>query len=308
MTSEIAIPGDEAHAVRTRLTALGLPGLIDVHTHFMPDRLMDKVWAYFDSAGPLVGRVWPIAYRTSTAQRLAAVRERGVLAFPSLNYPHKPGMAQWLNDWSADFAARQPDCLQSATFFPETEAAAYVREAIERGARIVKAHVQVGGYDPNDPLLDAVWTALEASAVPVVIHAGDGPVPGTHTGPDGIRTLLQRFPELTLIVAHMGMPDYADFLDLAERHPRVYLDTTMSFTAFTEASQPFPRERLPQLLELGDRILFGSDFPNIPYPYLEAVDAVLGLGLGDDWARKVLHDNAARLFGGARVDADAPRL
>jgi len=27
------------------------------------------------------------------------------------------------------------------------------------------------------------------------------------------------------------------------------------------------------------------------------VDAVLGMGLGVEWERKVLHDNAARLFG-----------
>ena len=35
---------------------LGLPGLVDIHVHFMPDRVLQKVWAYFDSAGPLTGR------------------------------------------------------------------------------------------------------------------------------------------------------------------------------------------------------------------------------------------------------------
>jgi uncharacterized protein len=52
----------EASDVRAVWTALGLPGIIDVHTHFMPERVMDKVWAYFDTAGPLTGREWPIAY------------------------------------------------------------------------------------------------------------------------------------------------------------------------------------------------------------------------------------------------------
>ena len=47
---------------------------------------------------------------------------------------------------------------------------------------------------------------------------------------------------------------------------------------------------------LGDRVLFGSDFPNIPDPYEHAVDAVVDLGLGDEWVRGVLHDNAARLL------------
>ncbi|MCW2708725.1 MAG: amidohydrolase, partial [Frankiales bacterium] len=49
--------------------SLGLPGLIDLHVHFMPRNVMDKVWAYFDAAGPLTGVPWPIAYRTEEEDR-----------------------------------------------------------------------------------------------------------------------------------------------------------------------------------------------------------------------------------------------
>lgn len=159
-----------------------------------------------------------------------------------------------------------------------------------------KAHVQVGDYDPNDPLLDQVWGTLEDSRTPVVIHAGHGPAPGRFTGPAGMVRLLDRFPRLVLVVAHMGLPDYGDFLDLAGRFDSVHLDTTMAFTSFTEATHPFPPGLIPQLRDLGDRIVFGSDFPNIPYSYLDAIDAVLGLDLGVEWNRAVLHDNAAALF------------
>ena len=31
---------------------LGLPGLIDIHTHFLPERMLRRVWAHFDEAGP----------------------------------------------------------------------------------------------------------------------------------------------------------------------------------------------------------------------------------------------------------------
>jgi len=51
--------------------ALGLPGLVDLHVHFMPENVLDKVWAYFDAAGPLTGRPWPIEYRTDEADRLS---------------------------------------------------------------------------------------------------------------------------------------------------------------------------------------------------------------------------------------------
>ncbi|GAA3952058.1 amidohydrolase family protein [Gordonia caeni] len=287
----------EAEAVRDFTAQVGLDGLIDVHTHFMPKSVLDKVWAYFDSAGPMIGREWPIAYRADEDTRVATLREFGVRAFSSMIYPHKPGMAEWLNGWGADFAARHPDCLRTATFYPEPGAADYTAAAIESGARVFKSHIQVGEYSPLDPQLDGVWGVLADSGTPIVIHCGSGPAPGTHTGPEPIRALLQRFPSLSLIVAHMGTPEYEDFVDLAEQYPQVRLDTTMSFTDFSEADAPYPPSLLPRLAELGDKILFGSDFPNIPYGYLHALQACARLDLGEEWLRAVLYDNAAQLFG-----------
>ncbi|HST80391.1 MAG TPA: amidohydrolase family protein [Kineosporiaceae bacterium] len=297
LTRDVAVRADESDVLRARLAELGLPGIVDVHTHFMPKPVMDKVWGYFDRVGPLTGRPWPIAYRHSESERLRILRSLGVRYFSSLVYPHKPGMAEWLNEWCAEFAAATPGCLHTATFYPEAGAPEYVRAAIQAGARVFKAHVQVGDYDPNDPLLDGVWGALQESRTPIIIHSGHGPAPGRFTGPVGMEQLLARFPDLVLIVAHMGLPDYGRFLDLCERYDAIYLDTTMAFTPFTEATQPFPRDRLSQLRDLGARVVFGSDFPNIPYTYLDAVDAVLDIGPDLGWVRGVLHDNACRLLG-----------
>ncbi|MFI9271473.1 amidohydrolase family protein [Kitasatospora sp. NPDC052896] len=286
-----------AEQVRAFWRELGLPGLIDVHTHFMPENVLAKVWAYFDSAGPLVGREWAITYREGEAERLALLREFGVRAFTAMVYPHKPGMADWLNDWAAAFADRTPDCLRTATFFPEPGADRYVARAVTSGARVFKAHLQVGGYDPTDPLLDDVWGLLAEAGTPVVTHCGSGPAPGEHTGPGPIGAVLARHPRLRLVVAHLGAPEYAEFLTLAEAHPEVHLDTTMAFTDFTETAAPFPRELLPRLAALQERVLLGSDYPNIPYPYRHALESLARLDLGDPWLRAVCHDNAARLFG-----------
>ena len=287
---------DDVEAVLGEWVPLGLPGIFDVHTHFMPKRVMDKVWAYFDSVGPLIGRQWPIAYRTAETQRVETLRQFGVRRFTSLIYAHRPNMAGWLNDWAAQFAARTPDCLATATFYPEPDAAGYVVGAIDAGARVFKVHIQVGGYDPNDPLLDAVWGTIRDAELPVVVHCGSGPAPGRHTGPEPIRRLLRRYPTLRLIIAHMGMPEYVEFLDICEDFPDVRLDTTMVFTPFIDDRMPFPADQHRRLRDLGDSILFGSDFPNIPYPYAHALVALTNLGLGDDWLRKVLYHNAAELF------------
>jgi uncharacterized protein len=300
-TSETAIPATIDAAEVARVAAFreraGLDSLIDVHTHFMPERLLAAVRAYFDAAGPLIGRPWPIVYRQDEADRVAALRAFGVRAFGAMLYPHKPGMARSLNDWGADFAARTPGCLQTATFFAEPSAGDDVRRALGQGARVFKCHLQVGDYDPNDPLLDGAWGQLADAGVPVVTHCGSGPVPGRFTGPGPVAALLRRYPRLRLVVAHLGMPEYAEFLDLAQQYPAVLLDTTMAFTPFIEdGGAPFPAAELPRLGDLGDRVLLGTDFPNIPYAYPDALEALEAAGLGGGWLRAVCHDNAAALF------------
>ncbi|HET7358148.1 MAG TPA: amidohydrolase family protein [Nocardioidaceae bacterium] len=276
---------------------LGLPGLYDVHVHFMPPNIMRRVWEYFDDAGPLIGRPWPITYRFGDEERVARLRALGVRRFSALPYAHKAGIAGYLNDWAAGFADRVPEALRCATFFPEPDAAAYVAKAIADGVELFKVHWQVGGFDPRDPLLDDVWGTLAESGTPVVVHAGSGPVRRNHTGPGPFGEVLHAHPRLAAVIAHLGSPEYAEFLDLAERYERVLLDTTMAFTDFFEADAPFPRDLRPRLLDLVDKILLGSDFPNIPYPYAQQLEALERLDLGDDWLRAVCWENGQRLLG-----------
>jgi uncharacterized protein len=270
--------------------ALGVPGLADVHVHFLPPRLLRRVWEYFDVAGPLVGTAWPIRYRWPDEQRVAHLRALGVLAYSALAYAHRPGMAADLNAWTLEFARATPGCLPSATFYPEPGVVDYVQAALDAGARVFKVHLQVGGFPADEPRLRPVWGLLAEAGVPVATP---------HTGPAPFAALLARYRRLTAIVAHLGAPDYEPFLDLAETCERVALDTTMAFTPFFERLTPFPARALPRLRALGlaGKVLLGSDFPNIPYAYAEQIAGLVRLGLGDPWLRAVCWENAAHLFG-----------
>ncbi|MGY3566902.1 amidohydrolase family protein [Sinomonas sp. RB5] len=278
------------------LERLGIPALADIHVHFLPSAMLEKVWAYFDAAEDRYGWPWPIAYRVSEEERLRLARSFGLAAIPALTYPHKPGMAAWLNAWCAEFARRVPDAVHCGTMYPEPDAADYVGHALASGARLFKVHLQVGGFGPDDPLLEPAWALLEDAAVPVVMHAGSKPLPGQFTGPQRVRALLDLHPRLTLVIAHLGMPEYWEFPDLAAAYPNVHLDTTMSATDFTERFAPLPDGFPGRLAELADRVVLGSDFPNIPYPYAHQLAALARLGLGDEWMRKVLWHNGARLL------------
>lgn len=277
---------------------LAVPGIADVHSHFMPEPVLNKVWQVFDNASAKYGMQWPIQYRLDEAARVELLRSWGVRAFTSLTYAHKPGMARWLNDWTLDFSRRVPECVPSATFFPEEGVAEYVAAAVTDGARLFKVHLQVSGFDPRDELLRPVWGMLQERQLPVVIHCASGPIPGRFTGPGPVRELLATFPRLSLIIAHLGAPEYADFMGLTDEHAGVRLDTTMVFTDFMEELAPFPVTLRSRLLDAGLRgdVLFGSDFPNIPYSYDHALQALVRLDLGDEWLREVVWDATARLL------------
>lgn len=282
---------------------LGLPGLVDIHTHFLPARVMRKVWAYFDRSEEHYGMPWPVRYRHAERTRVQILRDLGVVAFAPLVYPHKPGMAEWLNGWIAEFAAGVPEAVPTATIFPEPGVARYLEEALSNGARCVKVHVQVGAFDPRDEQLREAWGLLAEAGVPAVVHCGHGPLRGTHTGLDLFEEVLRQHPRLTAVLAHAGMPDYAAALDLVERYPRVHVDTTMVGVAFTEEHiGPLSEDWTSRLVANADRVVLGTDFPNIPQPYAEQLAAIAGWAaaddrLGLDFLRSVLHETPARLLG-----------
>ena len=284
------------------VASTGVDGLVDLHVHFLPDRMLQKVWAYFDQAVEHYGRAWPVRYREPEETRLALLRGFGVRTFAPLVYPHKPGMAEWLTSWALDWAAEVPEAVPTATIFPEESVGTYLGAALERGARAVKAHVQVGAYDPRDPLLDPAWGLIADAGVPVIAHCGDGPLPGPYTGLDVFGEVLARHPRLTVVLAHAGLPDYLGALDLLDRYENVHLDTTMVGTPYTEEFAPLPADWPARLAGVADRVALGTDFPNIPYGYWRQLAAVADWAARDDrlgpgFLRAVLHDTPARLLG-----------
>ncbi|GGK82424.1 amidohydrolase family protein [Ornithinimicrobium pekingense] len=285
------------------LAGLGVPGLADVHVHFHPDRLMERIWAYFDEGERHYGMPWPIHYRTGAEERLRTLAELGVHDVPALTYAHRPGMAASLNAWCREFADAHPQVLRCATLYPEEGVTDYVAQAVRDGVQLVKVHVTVSDLAPDDERLGQAWGLLARAGVPVVIHAGHGPREGRFSGPERVARVLADHPDLTLVVAHMGMPDYDAFADLVEAHERVHLDTTMVGTDFMERVAPVPARFLGRLAELRPRVLLGTDFPNIPYPYAHQLEALHRWGLGEDWLRDVLWHNGRRLLG---LDASVP--
>jgi predicted TIM-barrel fold metal-dependent hydrolase len=273
---------------------LGLPGIFDVHTHFMPERIQAAVWGHFDE---LVD--WEIRYRMGEDERLATLAKLGVVRHTALAYAHRPGVAGWLNEHTLALAAEHPQVVPTFTLYPEPEVAEYVAAALDAGGRCVKVHLQVGKFELTDRRLDEAWTLLERARTPIILHLAaveDGSGGHEFCGAPALWALLERHPDLRPVVAHLGAPgDTVELFDRAAEVPELRFDTAMAVVPDVHIWTPPPW--LPDRLgDLGDRVMFGSDIPTIPVALADQVAALASFELGDDWLRAVLWENAAGLF------------
>jgi len=282
------------------LTALR-PGIdfpiVDVHTHLFPDRLFAAVREWFSERG------WRFVYPTAPEAVAAALHARGVERFWFFNYAHKPGMARDLNRWNARTAARLPNALALGTVHPaDDDMMAIAEEAVDRLCLPgFKLHLDVQRFALDDSRLAPFLAWAEARGCVLMIHGGTA---ASHFEPARLgigpfRRVLRTHPRLRVIVAHMGAYEVDEFLALARSHEDVWLDTCFCFR--NDHGSP-PRYSYGVTYDLDaldaarDRILFGSDFPNIPFDWQAGVDEILRLDLGEAFARKVFYENARALM------------
>jgi predicted TIM-barrel fold metal-dependent hydrolase len=132
-----------------------------------------------------------------------------------------------------------------------------------------------------------------------VLHVGTMPYRDAFTGVERFAGLMARFPRLRVCVAHMGAFQSAEFLALLSRYPHLYVDTTMAMTPLATAYVGADPAAVSDadLRKWQDRVLFGSDFPLVPYDYDEERRWAWERGLDESVRRKIFHDNALRFFG-----------
>lgn len=268
--------------------------VFDAHVHLFPPGLFDALWRWFDT------HAWRVRYRLYSEQVIEFLVTRGVRGFSALLYSHKPGMAQSLNRFVAEVARAHPEVVALGTVLPgEPEARAVLAEALgPLGLRGIKIHCHVQRMGADDPRLDEVYRACADAGVPVVIHAGREPASpayGVDTralcAASQVENALRRHPRLTMVVPHLGYDELDAYAALLLRHENLWLDTTMAIGGF------FPGAIPPSLFPgSADRLLYGTDFPNIPYAWDRELQTVLALDLDERVRAALLHDNAERLF------------
>jgi predicted TIM-barrel fold metal-dependent hydrolase len=256
---------------------------IDVHTHLFPERLMAAVRR---ALGEMYG--WSFAMTADPDDFASFVREHGTERFCILPYAHKPGMARSVNEWVAETAARLPGAIAFACVHPDDDDKERIlADAFAGGARGVKLHYQVQNVAPDDERMFPVYEWMIAHDHPFLVHAGRGPTDNGVVGAERFRALMRRYPAMRVCVAHMGAPERAAFVEMLGEYPAMYLDTSGLGGSTLEGLG---------IEKHADRILFGTDAPNIAFDYHLAITRITDLNLGDDAERKIFRENALRFL------------
>jgi uncharacterized protein len=262
--------------------------------------MFEAVWDYFET------RDWSV-HREHVDGIEQTLRAHGVTLAVGLSYPHKPGVAGPLNQFMEAVGRENGFFRPFASVHPEDEDFRSIVDHALDSPHLYGFKFQplVQAFDVNDRRLDYLYEQCRERQFPITMHIGTAPIANDFVGPSHFERLIVRYPELRVCVAHMGAPEYDRFLVLLDDHPNMFLDTTM-INVKTELFNTRWSGNYELLQKHAARVCFGSDWPNVPYPYQEALDSVPRFGFSTSDLPGVLHDNAIRFLNANPEPGDMP--
>ncbi len=271
------------------------PLVIDAHVHLFPDMLFEAIWQWFDQYA------WPIRHRLKAPQIVEFLLSHGVSRVVGLHYAHRPGIARALNAYMAQLCSRYPQVTGTATVFPgEQDAVALLEEAFGLSLIGVKLHAHVQGFDMDSSRMHDIYQTCVKHGQPLIMHVGREPKSPVFNYPrdpyliccaKAVEEVIRAYPKLRLCVPHMGADEYTDYRRMLEQYDNLWLDNAMILADY------FPGQDVPNLSEMRcDRIMYGTDFPHLPYAWDRELKRLCELGLKEDMLALILGENAMEFF------------
>ncbi len=182
----------------------------------------------------------------------------------------------WVPDqYVADFVARAPEQLLGFACADPTQTGALdeLRHGIETlGLVGLKMAPMYAGFDPRDPRCDTIYSYCQENKVPILFHSGttfNQNAPLEFTRPWLFDEVGYRYPELHMVLAHVGHPFCEECLVVIRKHPHVYADIS---ALFYRPWQFYNMLIAAQEYNVTDKLLFGTD-----YPFAGGLESIAGL-------------------------------
>ncbi len=270
-----------------------LPAVIDAHVHLFPDNLFKSIWQWFEKFG------WPIRYRLKSPEAIEFLLSRGVGRIVGLHYAHRPGVARELNAYMAKLCRSYQQITGMATVFPgEEKARQILAQAFDIGLSGVKLHCHVQCFDMLGAAMHEIYGLCQKSDKPLIMHVGREPKspaypcdPYELCSADKLEQVIKTYPHLRVCVPHLGADEFDTYRRLLETYDNLWLDTTMTLADY------LPIGHIPDLEQMrADRLIFGSDFPNLPYAWDRELQRIDHLNLARERLSKLLSQNAVEFY------------
>ena len=289
--------------------------IVDVHTH--GPRLREPVAAEDDVLNAKWRPDQVVSSRPCWADHVEAMKvvDKAIVfniaTDPRVPY-HDTGGGQYpapqLNDDTAEFVRAHPEKLLG--FLSVHPHDANVMEEIERATQeLGLVGIKVGpnyqNFDPLGPEAFAVYQRAEELGLPMLFHQGTSPVQFADLDfahPRHMDRIATAFPELRVVMAHIGHPWQIDCIVVIRKHPNVYADISANFYRPWSYYNAF---RLATEWGVLPKLLFGSDFPvATPQETMDALtrvnDVIKGTNLPpvpEAELEMILHRNSLELLG-----------
>jgi predicted TIM-barrel fold metal-dependent hydrolase len=204
------------------------------------------------------------------------------------------------NCWVAETARSYPlvEVLVSLdpTVLARREVVDHLTELVDAGVRGVKLHPVSQGILPADPRLHAIYDLYSDAGLVVLLHSGPGHRGDASARPSEFGPVLRQWPNLRLVLAHLGGASWRETAELADAYPWVAFDLSEIIEWIGAPNAPSATELTELIRHIGaDRVMLGSDFPWYdPVRTVDLVDGLPGLGAGERAA--ILGGTAVRLL------------
>jgi len=276
---------------------------IDTHCHFFPPQIFKSIWNFFESPDEEGNqRGWDIKYKLTTDALIKFLENQRVKYFTTYNYAHKPGISEYINDWTYELIRENKHALPFGCVWPEdANRVEYIQKLFDEYQFLgIKLQLLVQNFYPDDERMHDIYKLVVDRGKWINFHAGTAPYHNQYVGYKNFTKFLEKYPDMNVIVAHLGTYETHKFFKLLDKYDNLYLDTAMVYLPMTFSKNWKDNMVLPseeELLSHEDRILYGSDFPNIPYDYSCSVEGLLNLNLPKSFYQKVFYENAKKIFG-----------
>lgn len=264
--------------------------IVDFHVHLFPDKLFEAIWNHF-----VKDYGWKVIHRLYYRQCIEYLENRGVTRIIYCNYAHKLGVARGLNDWNLKVLDEYDTICCFAAFHPLDPDAIDMARDLLTHPRILGFKLQflVTDFYPWDKKMLKLYELVMEHNKRLLLHIGTGPVASPYVGLAHFKKVLKIYPDLPVNVAHMGGMEYKGFLNLLDKHENLIFDTSFSFLPGDGVHFDQGREALEKYK---DKIVYGSDFPNLILPRAEEINCLADLDLSQEFYDKVFWENGISLL------------